>query len=328
MGLSKLSSDQFYSFCVLFDKDGVYVWHRDIQSEIKEVCILWCRDSEDFDIYETRLINIYAKPIKEKNIAKSTLRKYLKWFSVNGTNWIKHNRAVLIDTFQSALQKKNSLSTPITKKAEILFLTAPPTNLTDENSREVSRSLLFAVEQMHKQGYEGMRVMPVWDGLKWELYIGPRIAFTKTDGAIVNTDRGFVNCLHYVEGSYKGEIADTAEKTLAACCLSKNDRRKIYIENYDTAESFWNQNPVLQNIPPLLGVFLSHCRTEDDKYKNWYSKLCDVLRQNVGSLPCITTYAVSENNYSSSFFLRLNPSEKPTASYRVLEPPPIGLGYI
>ena len=95
-------------FRVGYDNEGTYVWDRNIQPECKWLCLLWCYDNKTFDIYETRLVKSYVKPVAEPALEALAIESYRTWDSENGTNFFNGKRIELINNIKASLEAKTT----------------------------------------------------------------------------------------------------------------------------------------------------------------------------------------------------------------------------
>lgn len=88
------------------DSDGTYVWDRQIQPESKDLCLLWCHDNKALEIYETKLVTSYVKPVTESELVTLAIESYIKWYSENGTSFIDNRRNELIKSIKESFENK------------------------------------------------------------------------------------------------------------------------------------------------------------------------------------------------------------------------------
>lgn len=73
--------------------------------------------------------------------------------------------------------------------------------------------LLFKIAQMHEDGYEGLRIMPLLQKGKWGVFIAPRSYFSEKDGAYIPIHLR-AECIYFSPDSNKDTLETSIFKTL------------------------------------------------------------------------------------------------------------------
>lgn len=88
------------------DREGTYVWDRSIQPEAKELCLIWCIDTQELEIYQTKRVSAYLKPVTESAIEESAIESYFKWRSEVDESVLNAKRIELVNGISALLEGK------------------------------------------------------------------------------------------------------------------------------------------------------------------------------------------------------------------------------
>ena len=182
---------------------------------------------------------------------------------------------------------------------------------------EDCRRVLSAVGALHRRGYEGLRVMPVLDGERWTVFIGPRLAFSSRDGAYAVPDLR-TRCLRFSPGQALPETDDFME--LLGGLHSGVDFQAIFGES---------SQPDLE-AGKRFRAWLEHSRLRDPQYRVWYLTLGGGLAFSVKGLPYRKDVEVPSSPDGPVFLAEFRPSGSGLDRCGIGEPlprPPAGRAF-
>lgn len=91
-------------FRVLCDKDGTYLWDESVQPEDSRLCFLWDEATRSYDIFETRRVRVYAKPMESEEVRGRVIAAYMAWEQEECSTWRRTKRTALISSMAGALK--------------------------------------------------------------------------------------------------------------------------------------------------------------------------------------------------------------------------------
>lgn len=140
--------------------------------------------------------------------------------------------------------------------------------------REQGRKLLFLIGRMHRAGYGGLRFMPMIENGIWKALIGPRLLFSKLDGAFVPMDLRH-RCISVSETDdtslFEGLDYEVLESLFCrpsqvevsnfpGGLLGEPDENLILARNSASKDAFKR--------------FMDQCWLKDSEYQSWFLVLC------------------------------------------------------
>jgi len=122
---------------------------------------------------------------------------------------------------------------------------------------EDCQRVLAAVGVLHGRGYEGLRVMPVLEGDRWRVLIGPRLAFSSVDGTYAVPDLR-TRCLQFSLGQVLPETNDCMELLGALHA------------GFDFQAFFGKPSTPDPNAGKKFRDWLELTKLHDPQYREWY----------------------------------------------------------